>query len=130
MNNSATFELFLTYFSHFIPTLVACLVAALVILAKGARAPAAALWAVLGFGLGLVLCFVLPFGQTMLQLWVFQGEVQETRMWAITTFSWVGSLLHAAVYLILLVAVFTGRAQPQLAAATVRIQTRMPMKRN
>ena len=70
-----------------------------------------ALWALLGFGLALILCFVMPVGQTMIQSWVFQGGDRASRMWAFSAFGMIGSMLQAVIYLFLLVAIFAGRSK-------------------
>ena len=103
------FKLFLSIFALQVPTLIVCLVAGVVILTQWRLASRGSLWALLGFGLALILCFVMPLGQTLLQSWVFQSGERESRMWAFSTFAMVGSVLHAVIYVLLLVAVFAGR---------------------
>jgi hypothetical protein len=99
----------------YLPMLIVCVVAGVVILVKWRQAGSGSVWAILGFGLALVLCFVMPAGHTLLQRWVFYGGMQGSRMWAYSAFSIVGTLLHALVYVLLLVAVFAGRAKPNAA---------------
>ena len=109
------FKLFLSMFAMHLPTLLVCLVAGVVILTKWKLASTGSLWALLAFGLALLLCFAMPIGQTLLQQWVFQSGEQERRLWAFSTFAIAGSLLHAVVYALLLVAVFAGRSKPGVA---------------
>jgi hypothetical protein len=110
MNNDTNqLKIFLSLFAISIPTLMVCFVAGVVILAKWRQASSAALWALLGFGLLLVLCFVMPLGQTLLQQWVLESGQRESRMWAFTAFGIAGSVLHAVIYACLLVAIFAGR---------------------
>jgi hypothetical protein len=104
-------KIFLSMFAMYLPTLIICVVAGVVILTKWRLASNASLWALLGFGLALILCFAMPIGQTLLQNWVFQSGERESRMWAFSTFAILGSLLHAVVYALLLVAVFAGRSK-------------------
>ncbi len=115
MNNTDQIPIFLSMFAMYLPRLIVCLVASIVILAKWRQASSGSPWALLGFGLALILCFVMPVGQTMLQLWVFQSGERESRMWAFTTLSIVGSVLQAVIYVFLLVAIFAGRSKTDAA---------------
>ena len=105
------FKMFLSMFAIHLPTLIVCVVAVVVILTKWRLASNASLWALLAFGLALILCFAMPIGQTLLQVWVFQSGERESRSWALSTFAIVGSVLRAVVYALLLVAVFAGRSK-------------------
>jgi len=96
-----------------VPTLLVCFVAGVVILGRWGQAPRASVWAALGFGLVLVLCFVMPLAQTMIQQWVFESGQRESRMWAFTAFGIVGSVLHAIIYALLLAAIYAGRGEKQ-----------------
>src|ERR1039457_4512694 len=115
MNNTDQIKMFLSFFALSLPTLMVCFVAGLVILAKWRQASRASLWALLGFGLTTFLCFAMPVAQTMLQQWVFQTGERESRMWAFTAFSIIGSVLHAVIYAFLLVAIFAGRSKTDVA---------------
>lgn len=92
-----------------LPILVVCFIAGVVILGRWRDASSASLWALLGFGLVLALCFVLPVGQTMIQQWMFENGQREARMWAFTAFGIVGSVLRAISYALLLAAIYAGR---------------------
>lgn len=109
MNNTDEIKTFVSTFAVYLPRLIICLVACVVIFAKWRQAPSAAPWALLGFGLALILCFVMPVGQTMLQHWVVEGANRESRMWAFSAFGMMGSVLQAVIYVFLLVAIFVGR---------------------
>jgi hypothetical protein len=109
INSTDQFRLFLTMFLMNLPTLLVCLVAGVVILTKWRQASSGSLWALLGFGLLFFLCFATPLGQAVLRSWVFQGAMRESRMWALSAFSIILSVLHAAVYALLLAAIFAGR---------------------
>jgi hypothetical protein len=115
MNNADEIKTFLSTFAVYLPRVIICLVACIVILAKWRDARGGALWALLGFGLALILCFVMPVGQTVLQHWVFQNGDRETRMWAFSAFGMIGSVLQAVIYVFLLVAIFAGRSKTHLA---------------
>jgi hypothetical protein len=109
--NSDAFQLqiFLSLLSTSVPTILVCIVAGVVIVARRSDAPAAAPYALFAFGLLFVLCFVMPLGQTMLQHWVFEEGQRGSRMWAFTAFAFVNSALHAIIYACLLLAIFAGR---------------------
>jgi 4-amino-4-deoxy-L-arabinose transferase-like glycosyltransferase len=115
MSNADQVKMFFSMFAVYVPTLVICLVAGVVILAKWRQAGRGAVWALLGFGLALILCFAMPLGHTLLQHWVFQSGDRASRIWAFTAFSVFGSVLHAVVYALLLVAIFAGRSKPEAA---------------
>jgi hypothetical protein len=102
-------KLFLTSLAMNVPTLLVCFVAGVVILGRWGQAPRASAWAALGFGLVLVLCFVMPLAQTMIQQWVLEEGQRASRMWAFTAFGIVGSVLRAVIYALLLAAIYAGR---------------------
>jgi hypothetical protein len=108
-NDPVQLKLFLTSLAMNVPTLLVCLVAGVVILGRWREGSNVSVWAALGFGLFLVLCFVMPLAQTMIQQWVLEPGQRESRMWAFTAFGIVGSVLHAVIYLCLLAAIYTGR---------------------
>jgi hypothetical protein len=108
-NDPVQLKLFLSLFAVNVPTLLVCFVAGVVILGRWGQASRASLWAALGFGLVLILCFVMPFAQMMLQHWVFEDGQRANRMWAFTAFGIVGSVLHAVIYALLLAAIYAGR---------------------
>lgn len=102
-------RMFLSLFAVNVPTLLVCLVAGVMILGRWRDAPNAMLWAALGFGLVVVLSFILPIVQMLLQHWVFENGQQASRMWAFTAFGAVGSVLRAIIYSCLLAAIVAGR---------------------
>lgn len=108
-------KIFLSMFAMYLPTLAVSLAAVIVILIKWRQASSGSLWALLGFGLALALCFVMPVGHTLLQHWVLRSGEQASRVWAFTAFGIVGSVLHAVIYALLLVAIFAGRSKPNAA---------------
>lgn len=112
-SNVDMMKLFLTTFVMYIPGLLVSVVAIIVSLAKWRQSPSASLWALMGFGLLLLMCIVMPIGHTAIQYWAFHSEGTQTgRMWAFSLFAVIGSVLHAVVYGLLLVAVFAGRSKP------------------
>jgi len=109
MNTPDQIKIFLSMFLMQLPTLIVCLVACIIILTKRGTASRASSWALLGFGSVLCLCIVMPVVHTAIQSWVFQSGQRADRMWAFTTVSIVGSVLDAATYVFLLLAVLAGR---------------------
>jgi hypothetical protein len=99
----------LSLFGANVPTLLVCVVAGIVIVGRWQQGSSVSFWAALGFGLLLVLCFVIPLGQMMLRQWVFEPGELQTRAWAFTVFSVAASVLHAIIYACLLAAIFVGR---------------------
>src|SRR3954469_19180918 len=95
--NAFQLQMFLSLLATSVPTIMVCLVAGVVIVARGRDMPEAAPYALLGFGLLFVLCFVIPLGQMMLQHWVFEEGQRVSRMWAFTAFGLANSALHAVI---------------------------------
>lgn len=102
-------KIFLSMFAVNLPTLLVCAVACIMIVGRWRQGSRHLLWAILGFGLALLLCFVIPAIQTALQHWVFQSGERISRAWVFSAFGIVASVLHAAIYGCLLAAIFAGR---------------------
>jgi hypothetical protein len=115
MNNTDQITTFLSLFAVYLPRVIICLVACVVVVAKWRDARSGALWALLGFGLALILCFVMPVGQSIIQHWVLQDSDRASRMWAFSAFGMIGSILQAVIYVFLLVAIFAGRSKANAA---------------
>jgi|ERR1043166_3947414 hypothetical protein len=111
MNNADELKTLFSTFAVYLPRIIICLLACVVVVAKWREARGGALWALLGFGLALILCFVLPVAQTMIQHWVFDGGDRASRMWAFSALGMAGSVAQAVVYIFLLVAIFAGRSK-------------------
>lgn len=112
MSNPDEFQIFIRMFLMYLPTFLVCLVAGAVILARWQEGASGSLWALMAFGLAALLCIVMPAGQAALQHWVFQSGEIEARRWVLTALGMAGSILHAIIYLMLLLAVFAGRSKP------------------
>ncbi|PYJ07819.1 MAG: hypothetical protein DMF06_14535 [Verrucomicrobia bacterium] len=115
MNNADEIKSFVSTFAVYLPRVIICLLACIVVVVRWREARGGALWALLGFGLALILCFVLPVGQTMLQHWVFEDGDRASRMWAFSAFGMFGSIMQSVIYLFLLLAIFTGRSKTDTA---------------
>jgi hypothetical protein len=109
MNSTDEIRTLFSTFAVYLPRVIICLVACVVIVAKWREARGGALWALSGFGLALIFCFVMPVGQTMIQHWVLQDGDRAGRMWAFSAFGMFGSVLQGVIYLFLLAAIFAGR---------------------
>ena len=92
-----------------LPTLIVCLVACFMILTKRDTVSRGSLWALFGFGSVLILYIVQPAVQMIVQSWAIQGEPRADRWWAFSVVAIVSSVLHAAAYLFLLIAVLSRR---------------------
>jgi hypothetical protein len=106
------------YFSMFLlqlPTMLACLAACIVILVRWKSAAGAASWALLGFGLLLIIGFVQPLVLMMMQIRTIQEGTLAGQMRVSSAFSMFWAVLRAIAYLALLVAIFTGRRTPSAA---------------
>jgi hypothetical protein len=111
MNSSNPLHFLLTYIPYFLPTFLASIAGVILSVTKRKQAPDAAMWALFGFGLALILCITTPIGQWLIQSWVFENGNHDGRMWVFTGFGIVNSVLHAVVYVLLAVAVFAGRTR-------------------
>jgi uncharacterized integral membrane protein len=111
MNNIDQIELSLSMFAIQLPTLLVCFVAGVVILGRWKQGSQGSMWALLGFGLATLLCFVVPVAQTGLQQWLRHSGrtmVESASVMAASSFVW--SVLRAVTYALLLIAVFAGRS--------------------
>ena len=116
MNNTDQIKPLLFSFAMQLPTLLVCLVAGVVILVKWKQASRGSIWALLGFGLALILCILIPVVQTSVQSWVMQSSSVTGRANAFAGLQFLWSVLRAVTYALLLVAVFAGRSVPQPAS--------------
>lgn len=112
MNTTAQLRMFLSLFSVQVPTIIVCIVACVLILARWNQGSRANLWGLLGFGYLLALCFFIPFVQATLQNWVIQSGDRTGKMWVLSAMSIVLSVVHAVTYVFLLLAVLAGRPAP------------------
>lgn len=109
MNDTDQIKTFVSMFVVYLPRFIICLVACVVILAKWRQGRTGSLWGILGFGLALILCVVMPVGQTVLQQWAVRNSDHESRMLAFSVFGLIGSVAQAVIYVFLLAAIFAGR---------------------
>jgi uncharacterized Tic20 family protein len=117
-NDTALLTTLLTLFAGQLPILLISLVGCLVMMGRWNDGSRAAGWALLGFGLSLALCVIMPVGQTLVQNWVVgSGQSMVQRAWAFTALGLVWSVLRAATYALLLMALWV--RQPETEARIV-----------
>lgn len=108
MNDPALLTTLLTLFAGQLPILLVSLVGCLVMMGRWNDGSRAAGWALLGFGLSLALCVIMPVGQAVVQSWVVgSGQSMAQRAWAFTALGLVWSVLRAATYALLLMALWS-----------------------
>ena len=92
-----------------VPVIIVCLIACVVIVVKWRDGSRGSVWALLGFVVALILCLTIPITQSVqYSLIKSQGLAQSAPLVAGLAFLW--SVLRAASYALLLIAVFAGRA--------------------
>ena len=91
------------------PVLLVCLLGAVVALAKWRQAPTVCFLALAGFGLAFLLTLVSPAVSIWLSMAMRNGPAADHGL-ALAAFNIFVSLLRAASYVLLLVAVFAGRS--------------------
>lgn len=107
INDPALLTTLLTLFAGQLPILVVSLVGCLVMMGRWNDGSRAAGWALLGFGLSLALCVIMPVGQALVQSWVVgSGQSIMQRAWAFTALGLLWSVLRAASYALLLMALW------------------------
>ena len=112
-------------FAAHLPVLIVCLVCIVVVLAKSKQqASCVSLWAILGFGLAMALCVIIPCVQTALQLWMMKGADPALRTFVLTGTSLLWSVLRAATYALLLAAVFAGRSPLRTGSPTEALKAK------
>jgi hypothetical protein len=105
-------QMFLSMMTAQVPLVIASLLGLVVVLTRWRQASRGAVWAVLGFGLSLVLCFAIPLLQAALQQWMMHAEM-SSRAGFYTASSLLWTTLRAGTYVLLLVAIFAGRPLPE-----------------
>ncbi|WP_395748590.1 hypothetical protein [Prosthecobacter sp.] len=114
MNNTEQIKVILASLLSQLPILLVSLVALIMIFARSKELSKASMWALLGFGLTLLLCIVIPVVQNMVQRWAIENRelTHDQRASIFTGISFLWSVLRAISYALLLVAVFAGRRTP------------------
>jgi hypothetical protein len=114
INNSAQLTTLVSLFAAQLPVLLVSVLGCLVVGVRKNELSNASLWAFMGFGLSVVLCVLIPVAQTLVQNWVMDsGQSMAQRASVFTILGVVWSLLRAASYALLLMAVVGGRSAPR-----------------
>jgi hypothetical protein len=95
-----------------IPGIVINVLAIIVILALWNRAPRAAVWALLGFGLLLVVSLAVPLLYPMIGRMMQSHDAEAIRS-RYQMISFTGSFLRGVAFLLILAAVYAGRPPAQ-----------------
>ena len=114
INDPAQYTVLVSMFASQLPILI---VSVLGCVAVGARrnelGGGAASWALMGFGLSVVLCVLIPVVQLLAQNWVMgSGQGMAQRAWVFTVLAVVWSILRAVSYGMLFMAIVAGRQRP------------------
>ncbi len=110
MDGKDLLKAFLSMSLGSVPTVLACLVAMTVVSSQGQRVPGAVPWALLGFGLALVMSVFGPFSGFLLQRYFVSHALSyQQNAWMFGVIAVINSTLHGAALIFLLVAVLAGR---------------------
>jgi|GEM_PF-1424570 len=112
MNTTGQFQMFVSSITTQLPTLVVCGVGFVMLLTKGKDADPGRLWALLGFGLAVVLGIVMPLAQGMVQYSARSGGDLVPRAWIFTGMALLWSVLRAVSYACILAALLARRPTP------------------
>jgi uncharacterized membrane protein YhaH (DUF805 family) len=109
INDNAQLITLLTMFLSQLPILLISVVGCMMMVGRWNEGSRAAGWALLGFGLSVVLCVIVPIGQLLVQNWVVgSGQSIAQRAWAFTALGLFSSILRALSYGLLLMALYVG----------------------
>jgi hypothetical protein len=101
-------------FAAQLPILLVSLLGCLVIGVRSNELSTASSWALMGFGLSVLLCVLIPVAQAVVQNWAMDGGhsmAQRASVFTIMAVIW--SLLRAVSYALLLMAVLARRTAAQ-----------------
>jgi len=104
---------FLTTSAIRAPIVIVCIIAMIILLTKRIGSPGQPPWALLGFGLALVSTIAMPLAEAFAQHYVRQNGSPQGRVWIFSVLAIISSLLHAAVYALLLAAIVAGRSNKE-----------------
>ena len=98
-----------------LPVIIVALVACIVTVMNWHQSPSASRFSLIGFGLMLVLCFIIPIAQSFVQwkLMPIGGPAPANIRYIFTGLGFLWAILRAVSYGFLLAAVYTGRSEPR-----------------
>jgi len=110
ISDNAQLSVLLSLFVAQLPVLIVSVLGCVVIVARKNELAGAASWALMGFGLSIVLCILIPAAQTIVQKWVMEGGTSVAQRASLfTVLGVVWSILRAVSYALLLAALLAGR---------------------
>ena len=96
-----------------LPVLIVSVLGCVIVASRRNELGAAASWALMGFGLSVVLCVLIPVAQLLVQNWVMQGGASVAqRASMLTVLALVWSVARAVSFGLLLLAIVAGRQRP------------------
>ena len=107
--NPIALKIFLQMFFFGLPTMIVCLGACVVILIKRKSGSSWQLWALSGFGFGLIIAIVAPITQAVIQSWMLQSGNTASYTWIFSLLGGFWSVSRAIAYALIFVAVLEGR---------------------
>ena len=110
INDNAQLTALFSMFAAQLPILIVSLLGCVVVMARKNELGGASFWALLGFGLSILLCILIPAVQTVVQKWAVEsgGSIaQRASVFTMLAIAW--SILRALTYALLLMAVVAGR---------------------
>jgi hypothetical protein len=114
INDTAQLTALFAMIASQLPILIVSVLGCLAAGARRNELGRAVSWALMGFGLSVVLCVLIPIAQILAQNWVTEsGHSVAQRAWLFTVLAVVWSLLRAASYGMLLMAILAGRMAPR-----------------
>jgi uncharacterized Tic20 family protein len=101
-------------FAAQLPIVLVSLLGCLLIGVRRNELSTASSWALMGFGLSVLLCVLIPVAQALVQNWVMEsGHSMAQRASVFTVMAVIWSLLRAVSYALLLMAVLARRTAAQ-----------------
>jgi uncharacterized Tic20 family protein len=115
ITDNAQLTALLSLFAAQLPILIVSVLGCLVVGARRKEFADAGMWALMGFGLSVVLCIVMPVAQTAVQKWVLEGGASMAQRASVFTVVGVAaSVLRAASYALLLMALVARRQNSEV----------------
>jgi uncharacterized Tic20 family protein len=110
INDPVQLTALLSLFAAQLPILLVSMLGCLVVGVRRNELSTASSWALMGFGLSVLLCVLIPVVQMLVQNWaISSGPSMPQRASVFTVLAVVWSLLRAASYALLLMAIIAGR---------------------
>jgi ABC-type methionine transport system permease subunit len=113
MNAQSYLTMLMSSLAMQLPILLVCLGGGAMILVRWKQMGRSGVWALLGFGLGAILCLLVPAVQAGIQAWAMENGGMAQRAWVFSALSVVWAIFRATSYAMLLVAILVGRGAEQ-----------------